>query len=73
MGIYIFVPVIAFYGYHQLGFMEDRMLKHQRRMTTVEQIEVTRMADEARKIGREVEEEQLRRKLKDHESKNAQS
>ena len=53
--------------------MEDRMLKHQRRMTTVEQIEVTRMAEEARKIGREVEEEELRRKLKDHESKNAQN
>ena len=48
------------------------MVKHQRRMTTVESVEATKMVAEARRIAREVEEEELSRKLKEHESKDAE-
>ena len=48
------------------------MLDHQRRITTVESVEAKRMVEKARMIAREVEEEELSRKLKEHESKNAQ-
>ena len=43
------------------------MLKHTRRITTVESVEAKKMVDEGRRIAREVQEEELNRKLKEHE------
>ena len=48
------------------------MVKHQRRITTLESVKTKKMLDEARKIAREVEEEELSRRLKEHESKDAE-
>lgn len=73
MALYIFMPVVAFYGYHQVGFMEENLVKHQRRFTTLESVKTKKMVDEARKIAREVEEEELSRRLKEHEAKDAEA
>ena len=62
----------AFVTFLQVGFMEENLVKHQRRITTLESIKTKKMLDEARKIAREVEEEELSRRLKEHESKDAE-
>ena len=67
MTIYIFTPVVAFYGFHQLPFYkEDRMLDYQRKLVTLQSIEGRQMMEEAKAIAREAEQEALASKIKEH-------
>lgn len=68
-GLYVFMPVLAFYGFHQVDLFKDDLLRFQRRLHTSETHKNEAMVRECVSQLQRSKEEEFKRQLEKFNAK----
>lgn len=64
MAVYVFMPVAAFYVYHQVDYFEDELTRFARRHHTRETVQANKTIKEAIELNRQHRENMYKEELK---------